>query len=140
MNRLIRSIFGIVLMSLLAALAPSLLRAEMTRVEITSHQDVLNGKAFGSVGAYEKLVGKAYFAVDPKNPHDTIITDVDKAPRNAQGKVEFSADLFILRPKDPSHGNGVVLLDVVNRGRIGVLTAFNRAKGATDPIADAAFG
>ena len=52
-------------MSLLAALAPSLLRAEMTRVEITSHQDVLNGKAFGSVGAYEKLVGKAYFAVDP---------------------------------------------------------------------------
>ena len=127
-------------MSLLAALAPSLLRAEMTRVEITSHQDVLNGKAFGSVGAYEKLVGKAYFAVDPKNPHDTIITDVDKAPRNAQGKVEFSADLFILRPKDPSHGNGVVLLDVVNRGRIGVLTAFNRAKGATDPTADADFG
>jgi len=127
-------------MSLLAALAPSLLRAEMTRVEITSHQDVLNGKAFGSVGAYEKLVGKAYFAVDPKNPHDTIITDVDKAPRNAQGKVEFSADLFILRPKDPSHGNGVVLLDVVNRGRIGVLTAFNRAKGASDPTADADFG
>ena len=127
-------------MSLLAALAPSLLRAEMTRVEITSHQDVLNGKAFGSVGPYEKLVGKAYFAVDPGNPHDTIITDVDKAPRNAQGKVEFSADLFILRPKDPSHGNGVVLLDVVNRGRIGVLTVFNRGKGATDPTAEADFG
>ena len=127
-------------MSLLAALAPSLVRAEMTRVEITSHQDVLNGKAFGSVGPYEKLVGKAYFAVDPSNPHDAIITDVDKAPRNAQGKVEFSADLFILRPKDPSHSNGVVLLDVVNRGRIGVLTAFNRGKGATDPTAEADFG
>jgi hypothetical protein len=140
MNRFVRSIFGIVLMSLLAAMAPSLLRAEMTRVEITNHQDVLNGKSFGSVGAYEKLVGKAYFAVDPGNPHDTIITDVDKAPRNAQGKVEFSADLFILRPKDPSHGNGVVLLDVVNRGRIGVLTAFDRAKGATDPTADTEFG
>jgi hypothetical protein len=140
MNRFVRTIFVIAAVSSAMALAPSLLRAEMTRVEITSRQDVLNGKAFGNVGAYEKLIGKAYFAVDPSNHHDTIITDVDKAPRNAQGKVEFSADLLILRPKDSSHGNGVVLLDVVNRGRIGVLAAFNRAKGATDPTADAEFG
>jgi len=69
------------------AFATTAARAEVTRVEITSRQDVLNGKAFGSVGAYEKLSGKVYFAVDPNNPRNKIIADLDKAPRNAQGKV-----------------------------------------------------
>ena len=101
---------------------------------------MLNGKAFGTVGAYEKLSGKVYFAVDPNNPHNKIIADVDKAPKNSQGKVEFSADLFILRPKDAARGNGVALFDVVNRGRNGVLSTFNRGKGSTDPTTDADFG
>src|ERR1700757_922190 len=95
---------------------PALIRAEVTRVEISSHQDVLNGKSFGAVGPYEKLVGKVYFTVDPNNTHNKIIADLDKAPKNSQGKVEYSADLFILRPKDPTLGNGVALLDIVNRG------------------------
>jgi Alpha/beta hydrolase domain len=140
MNRYIRSIFGIFLVFSVLALAPAAMRAEVTRVEITSHQDVLNGKAFGTVGAYEKLAGKVYFAVDPNNPHDKIIADIDKAPKNSQGKVEFSADLFILRPKDPARGNGVALFDVVNRGRKGVLTTFNHATGANDPTTEPDFG
>ena len=78
------------------------MRAEVTRVEITSRQDVLNGKAFGTVGAYEKLSGKVYFAVDPNNPHNKIIADVDKAPKNSQGKVEFSADLFLSGRRIPA--------------------------------------
>jgi hypothetical protein len=140
MDRDIRRIFGILLVSSVLALAPAAMRAEVTRVEITSRQDVLNGEAFGTVGAYEKLVAKVYFAVDPNNPHNKIIADVDKAPKNSQGKVEFSADLLVLRPKDPAHGNGVALFDVVNRGRNGVLSAFNRGKGSTDPTTDADFG
>src|SRR5215469_8584939 len=135
-----RSIFQIGLAVLAASLLPAAIRAEVTRVEISSKTDVLSGKAFGAAGAYEKLWGKAYFAVDPANTHNKIIVDVDKAPRNAQGQVEFSADLFILRPKDASKGNGVVLLDVVNRGRFGLLNVFNRAKGSSDPSADADFG
>ena len=97
---------GLVLIAVALALVPAILRAEVTRVEITSHEDVLGGKAFGTAGAYEKLVGKVYFAVDPKNAHNQIITDVDKAARNKRRKVEFSSDLFIVRPKDPSKGNG----------------------------------
>src|ERR1700681_3507553 len=128
MNASIRGILGMVLISLIAALAPSMTRAEVLRVEISSRQDVLGGKAFGTVGAYEKLSGKVYFAVDPTNPHNKIIADLDKAPRNNQGKVEFSADLFILRAKDPSHGNGVAFFDVVNRGNKGLLSVFDRAK------------
>jgi hypothetical protein len=135
-----RSILGMALMAFAMALEPATIRAEVTRVEISSRQDVLNGKAFGTVGAYEKLAGKVYFAVDPNNPHNKIIADIDKAPRNNQGKVEFSADLFILRPKDTSGGNGVVLFDVVNRGGKGLLGVFNRAKGSSDPTTDSEFG
>ncbi|HEV2521896.1 MAG TPA: alpha/beta hydrolase domain-containing protein [Candidatus Acidoferrales bacterium] len=135
-----RRIFGLLMVCSVFALAPAALRAEVTRVEITSRQDVLNGKSFGTVGAYEKLGGKVYFAVDPNNPHNKIIADVDKAPRNSQGKVEFSADLFIIQPKDPSRGNGVALLEVVNRGNKGLLGVFNRAKGSSDPTAEADFG
>ena len=62
-------------------------RAEVLRVEISSRQDVLGGKAFGTVGAYEKLSGRVYFAVDPNNPRNKIIADLGKAPRNAAGKI-----------------------------------------------------
>jgi hypothetical protein len=101
--------------------------AEVSRVEITSRTDVMNGAVFGSTGAYEQLAGRIYFAVDPANPRNRVIVDIDKAPRNAAGKVEMSADLSILKPKDPSKGNGAVLFDVVNRGNKTVLTGFNRA-------------
>src|SRR6185437_6212118 len=96
MTPYIRIVLWLGIFSAAVALTPSAMRAEVTRVEISSRQDVLGGKNFGAVGAYEKLSGKVYFAVDPGNPHNKIIADLDKAPRNQQGKVEFSADLFIL--------------------------------------------
>src|SRR5882672_4997643 len=140
MNAFTRRSLGAALMVFVAALAPAMTRAEVTRVEISSRQDVLGGKAFGTIGAYEKLSGKVYFAVDPNNPHNKIIADVDKAHKNSQGKVEFSADLLIIRPKDAARGNGVALFDVVNRGRSGVLSVFNRGKGSSDPTTEADFG
>jgi hypothetical protein len=127
-------------LTLLLALVPAMIRAEVVRVEISSRQDVLGGKAFGETGAYEKLVGKVYFAVAPENPHNRIIADIDKAPRNSQGKVEFSSDLFILRPKDAARGNGVLFFDVVNRGNKQLLSTFNHAKGSADPATDEEFG
>ncbi len=128
------------ILAALLALTPAAILAEVARIEITSRQDVLGGKSFGSTGAYEKLKGKVYFAVDPSNPHNQIIADLDKAPRNSQGKVEFSADLFILKPKDPARGNGVLFFDVVNRGNKGLLSTFDHAKGSADPTAEADFG
>ena len=84
-----RGILGFIAVTLGVAFAPATMRAEVTRVEISNKQDVLSGKSFGTVGAYEKLVGKIYFAIDPNNPHNKIIVDLDKAHKNAQGKVEF---------------------------------------------------
>ena len=77
--------------------------------------------------------GRIYFAVDPKNPVNQIIADIDKAPRNAAGKVEFSSDFELLKPKDPSRGNGTVLYEVSNRGGRGMVNFFNRGNGQVDP-------
>ncbi len=140
MKAYIRSILGMALGAFVLALLPGLIRAEVTRVEISSREDVLGGKAFGTVGAYEKLNGKVHFTVDPNNEHNKIIADLDKAPKNSQGKVEFSSDLFILKPKDPSKGNGVAFFDKVNRGNLLLLRTFNRARSSSDPTVEADFG
>ena len=140
MKAYIRSILGMALATFVLALLPGTIRAEVTRVEISSQEDVLGGKAFGTVGAYEMLYGKVYFAADPNNEHNKIIADLDKAPKNNQGKVEFSSDLFILRPKDPSKANGVAFFDKVNRGRMALLRIFNRAQSSNHPTVEADFG
>ena len=140
MNSRILHARRITLLALALALAPAALRAEVTRVEITSRTDVLGGKSFGEVGPYEKLVGKIYFALDPQNPHNKTIVDLDKAPRNGQGKVEFSADLVVLRPKDPSRGNGVLFFDIVNRGNGLVLGSFNRGTRSANSPPEAEYG
>jgi alpha/beta hydrolase family protein len=107
-----------------ALLAPATLHAEVTRVEIARRSDL------GMTG-YEKIVGTIHFAVDPGDPHNRLVADLDKAPRNAAGRVEFSSDLYILRPKAP-RGNGAALIDILNRGNKVVLNGFNRG-GSPDP-------
>mgnify|MGYP006171086025 CR=1 FL=1 len=129
-----------VVLGIILILPPAPGSAELTRVEITKRVDVLNGKPFGDAGPYEKLHGKAYFAVDPANPRNAVIADIDLAPRNGEGKVEFSADLFILKPKDPARGNGVVFFDVINRGRFRLLSTFSAGDAADDPTTEAHFG
>src|SRR5580700_5457428 len=99
--------------------------AHVTRVEIISRSDVLDGRAFGLAGAYEKIVGRVYFAVNPENLHNKLIVDLAKAPRNPQGEVEFSADLYLLKPKDMNKGNNAVLFEVSNRGGKGILRLVN---------------
>ena len=102
-------------------------RANVARIEVASRADVLNGKAWGNVGPYERMIGKVYFTVDPKNPHNKIIPNIDKAPHNAQGLVEYSTDIYIIAPKDQSKGNGVAFFEVPNRGNRSLFGRFARA-------------
>jgi len=88
--------------------------ARVDHFEITSRTDYLGGKSFGAAGAYERIQGRAYFALDPSNAHDRVIVDLDKAPRNTKGEVEFSADIDLLVPKNG--GNGTLFINVPNRG------------------------
>src|SRR6476646_9505108 len=103
--------------------------ARVLRVEIASRADIQEGKPFGNTGAYEKILGRVYFAVDPANLHNRQIVDLDKAPRNAHGEVEFSADLYLLKPKDMAKGNQAVLFEVSNRGGRGILSLVNGRDG-----------
>src|SRR5262245_43396897 len=114
--------------------------AEVTKVTIANRSSVANGQPFGATGSYEKLTGTIEFALDPRNPQNTRIVDLDRADRAGDGRVHFTADLVVLRPADPARGNGVLLFEVVNRGRIGLLTRFNSAPGAIDPATPADFG
>jgi hypothetical protein len=125
---------------LLAMVIVRPLNAEVVRIEVKSRADVLGGKNFGNAGAFEKLSGRIYFAVDPKNSANLIIADIDKAPKNSGGKVEFSSDFYLIKPKDLSRGNGSLLFDVVNRGNKRMLAFFNLASASTDPKTDAEFG
>lgn len=75
---------------------------------------------------YERITAKAHFAIDPRLPANQIIRDIGMAPRNAEGLVEFSADLEVLKPTDPAKGNGTILYEVSNRGGKGMLKMFER--------------
>ena len=74
--------------------------AEVTRIEITSTAPWSGGRSFGDVGPYVELKGKVYFEVDPNHPANARVIDLKLAPRNDQGRVEFSADLEIIAPRD----------------------------------------
>src|SRR5206468_7139426 len=86
------------------------------------------------------IAGTVHFAVDPRDPRNAVIADIDRAPRNAAGLVEFSADMYVVRPKDAAHGNGSALVEVSNRGGKGALRQFNRGSGNPDPEMDGDLG
>jgi hypothetical protein len=98
------------------------LNARVVRVEISSRNDVLNGKAFGDAGAYERITGRVYFSVPVANPHNQRIVDVSNAENLKNGEVEFSADFFAVLPKAARKGNGSMILENPNRGRGRILS------------------
>ena len=103
----------------------------LTDLEITNRTGFASGISFGDVGAYELLEGTARYAVDPSHARNQGITDLELAPRNSAGQVEFSSDFAMLQPVNLDRGNRRILFDVVNRGRKTALT-FNGVPIPTD--------
>ena len=91
--------------------------ARLTRLNIEQREVVANGESFGAAGPYERLTGTAFFEVDPADKHNAVVFDLDKAPRNARGLVEFSADMMILKPIDLAKSSRTLFFEVNNRGR-----------------------
>lgn len=91
--------------------------ARITRITI-EHRDApaYKGQSFGEAGRYERLSGRAYGELDPKDPLNAIITDLQFAPRNAHGMVEYTATFLIVKPMDLTKSSGVLLYEVPNRG------------------------
>lgn len=120
-------------MAVAALCLAAVCEARVTGIEILTRTEVAGGRSFGTAGPYEYIVARARFAVDPDKPANGIITDIGLAPRNNAGLVEFSADLFLLEPRESARGNGTVLLEVSNRGGKRLAEMFNFAVQERDP-------
>jgi hypothetical protein len=90
----------------------------ITDIEISRRAPFVGGAAFGAAGAYERIDGVAIGALDPAHPRNRGIALLDQAPRNAAGLVEYRSGFVLLRPADAAKGNGRLLYEVNNRGRI----------------------
>jgi hypothetical protein len=114
--------------------------AKVVKFEIVRIEPAFEGRVFGTVGTYDRIIARATVALSPTDPHNTIIVDLDRAPRNAQGLVEAMADVEILRPTNAANGNRRLLYDVVNRGNQRALTYLNDAPAGNDFSKAAAAG
>ncbi|HYZ61416.1 MAG TPA: alpha/beta hydrolase domain-containing protein [Acetobacteraceae bacterium] len=117
-------------------------QSRITRIEVTAVQSpTFDGVSFGATGPYEKLAGRVYGEVDPADPLNAVITDINLAPRNARGMVEYSGPILILRPMDRSKRNGRLLFEMNNRGGVLALGLLNDApENKSDPATAADAG
>jgi hypothetical protein len=107
-------------------------------IEISSRSPFVGGSTFGDVGAYERIDGAASGVLDPQHLRNRGIALLDHAHRNAEGLVAYRSDFVLLRPADAAKGNGRLLYEVNNRGRIMLFAnlcagaAGNRPQTASD--------
>jgi len=107
--------------------------ARITRIDVTSTESpTFGGYSWPGVGQYEKLVGKAYGEISPTDPKNSVIVDLNLAPRNANGNVEYAVDFYILKPIDLSKGNHKMMYEPPNRGRK-TWNALARMPAGNDP-------
>jgi hypothetical protein len=109
--------------------------ARITKVEIDptrSESPTFGGYAWPGVGQYEKIVGKAHGEVDPLDPRNAVIVDIELAPRNVRGMVEYAFDFYVLKPIDLSRGAHKVMYEPPNRGGK-TWAALGRFPGGNDP-------
>ena len=108
--------------------------ARLTHIEVKSVEPFAPGTSFGSAGAYERVKGVFRGELDPRDARNTVIVNLENAPRNANGNVAYEADFFMLRPADPARANGKLVYDVTNRGRLNFHSRFTEAKSrSNDP-------
>jgi hypothetical protein len=109
------------LLGLASPCAAKVVKFEIVRVESPAFE----GRSFGTVGTYDRIVARATIAVSPDDPHNAIIVDLDRAPRNPQGLVEAATDVEILRPTVAANGNRRLFYEALNRGGKLGLALFN---------------
>jgi len=129
MLRSIQTVLAATFAATLLAWAPEA-SARVTRIEIDRVEPVFDGASFGDTGPYEKVVGRAFGEVDPNDPINTVIVNIDKAPRNASGMVEYEVDIYFLKPVDLSKGNRRIYFNVLNRGNKQIIANWHDSVGA----------
>ncbi|MEO8308911.1 MAG: alpha/beta hydrolase domain-containing protein [Pseudomonadota bacterium] len=129
---------GLALLAILALFSAQAM-ARVVALDVTHTVPAFGGAEFGKTGRYEIVEGVARFEVDPTLPLNAMLVNVQRAPRNARGKVEFDVDVVILKPVDMTRANGRLIYEPVNRGNKLALGMFNTALGSRDlTLAEAA--
>ena len=105
--------------------------ARVTEVNVVAVEPFANGASYGETGAYERVRGTFKGELDPADARNKVIVNLDRAPRNARGLVEYEADFFLLRPADAARGSRKLVYDVTNRGRKFILARLSDAKPAS---------
>ncbi len=127
-------IAGLLATTVLVA-APVAADARTTQIQILTRGTAFGGHSFAGVGQYEFITGIATGEVSPTNPQNSIITDLQLAPRNARGNVVYQHNFYILQPLDPSKGNRKMMYEPPNRGGKTYQTLNNTPDGTNDPAA-----
>ena len=144
MLRLNSAVFSSLVYVVLAALISLRAEAKVIHIAIASEKPAFNGQSFGKSGAYEIVRGMVTGELDPADRRNTVITDIQLAPRNANGKVPYTTTFSILKPVDNAKSSGILIYDVVNRGNVRFAARFTKfvlAAAAPDPdLTDAGDG
>src|SRR5687768_7442678 len=123
------ALLGVTAAALLLALPPPT-QARVTRLVIdTTVSPAFGGASFGTAGQYETIAGRVFGELDPNLPHNAIINDIQLAPKNANGRVEYMATFFLVKPIDISKSSHLMWHDVPNRGGRITLAAASRNDG-----------
>jgi hypothetical protein len=85
--------------------------------------------SFGTAGEYEVITGLAEGVLDPSDPLNAIIQDIDLG-KDPDGKVRYTSTFQIVKPVDMSKASGLMWHDVPNRG--GRITIVDIEKGFGD--------
>ena len=91
--------------------------ARVTRIEVVKVEPVPAAQANGqALPPYERISGRFYGELDPRDPKNALITDIQLAPKNARGMVEYVGTFSLMKPADTSRASGLLMYSVVNRG------------------------
>ncbi len=111
----------------------------VTGVEIHARGPLSGGQPFGEAGPFEYVTGVLHFTADPKHASNALICDLDLAPTNPEGLVEYKSEFHLLKPANPQPG-GRILVDSLNRGNMTTFSMFNSALRRSDGNPDVAPG
>ncbi len=111
-----RAVVTLTVVGLMAGWVAATADARVVRIVVDRTTPYAGGRTFGEAGVFERLEGTVHMEVDPDDPLNSVVVNLDRAPRNANGLVEFSAPFVIIRPVDASRGNRKILYGINNRG------------------------
>lgn len=111
-----------------AAVALSLpaAQARVTRIVVDDVKPL--APAAGQTVAYEQISGRAFGELDPRDPQNAIIQDIELG-KDADGKVRYEASFVLTKPVDLAGASGLMWHDVPNRGSPIVINVAERNFG-----------